>query len=96
VSFGKALEGDDADPDYHFNLGSALWRSGQYPAAAESFRNALARNAKDAEAILMLGRALKQEAPRPGETKTEGKPRLKTNYEEAAYRQLKAELGIKK
>ena len=24
------------------------------------------------------------------------KPRLKTNYEEAAYRQLQAELGIKK
>lgn len=95
-SFRKALEGDDADPDYHFNLGSALWRSGQYPAAADSFRNALARNAKDSEATTMLGRSLKQEAPRPGDTKAEGKPRLKTNYEEAAYRQLQAELGIKK
>ena len=30
ASFRKALEGDDADPDYHFNLGAALWRSGQY------------------------------------------------------------------
>ncbi|HEY1496554.1 MAG TPA: tetratricopeptide repeat protein [Candidatus Solibacter sp.] len=96
ASFRKALEGDDADPDYHFNLGSTLWRSGQYPAAAESFRNALARNAKDAEATSLLGRALKQEAPRPGDTKLEAKPRLKTNYEEAAYRQLQAELGIKK
>jgi tetratricopeptide (TPR) repeat protein len=95
-SFRKALEGDDADPDYHFNLGAALWRSGQYPAAADSFRNALARNAKDSEATTMLGRSLKQEAPRPGDTKAEGKPRLKTNYEEAAYRQLQAELGIKK
>ncbi|MCU1233862.1 MAG: repeat-containing protein [Candidatus Solibacter sp.] len=96
ASFRKALEGDDADPDYHFNLGAALWRSGQYSAAAESFRNALARNAKDNEATTLLGRALKQDAPRPGETKNEGKPRLKTNYEEAAYRQLQAELGIKK
>ena len=26
ASFRKALEGDDADPDYHFNLGAALWR----------------------------------------------------------------------
>jgi len=96
ASFRKALEGDDADPDYHFNLGSTLWRSGQYSAAAESFRNALTRNAKDTEATALLGRALKQEAPRPGDTKPEAKPRLKTNYEEAAYRQLQAELGIKK
>jgi tetratricopeptide (TPR) repeat protein len=96
TSFRKALEGDDADPDYHFNLGSTLWRSGQYSAAAESFRNALTRNSKDTEATSLLGRALKQEAPRPGDTKPEAKPRLKTNYEEAAYRQLQAELGIKK
>jgi tetratricopeptide (TPR) repeat protein len=96
TSFRKALEGDDADPDYHFNLGSTLWRSGQYSAAAESFRNALARNSKDTEATSLLGRALNQEAPRPGDTKPEAKPRLKTNYEEAAYRQLQAELGIKK
>lgn len=95
-SFRKALEGDDADPDYHFNLGATLWRSGQYAAAADSFRNALNRNSKDAEATSLLGRALKQEAPRPGDTKPEGKPRLKMNYEEAAYRQLQAELGIKK
>jgi Flp pilus assembly protein TadD len=95
-NFRKALEGDDADPDYHFNLGAALWRSGNYTAAADSFRNALARNGNDAEATSLLGRALKQEAPRPGDSKPEGKPRLKTNYEEAAYRQLQAELGIKK
>ena len=95
-SFRKALEGDDADPDYHFNLGATLWRSGQYPAAADSFRNALARNSNDSEATSLLGRSLKKEAPRPGDTKPEAKPRLKTNYEEAAYRQLQAELGVKK
>ena len=93
VNFRKALEGDDADPDYHFNLGSALWRAGQYSPAADSFRAVLARNASDNEATTMLGRALKKEAPRPGDTKPEGKPRLKNNYEEAAYRQLQAELG---
>jgi tetratricopeptide (TPR) repeat protein len=96
ASFRKALEGDDLDPDYHFNLGATLWRAGQYSAAAESFRNALTRNSKDTEATSLLGRSLQQEAPRPGDAKTEGKPRLKTNYEEAAYRQLQAELGIKK
>ena len=96
ANFRKALEGDDTDPDYHFNLGTALWRSGQYAAAAESFRNALSRNAKDPEATTMLGRSNLQQAPRPGDTMPGGKPRIKTNYEEAAYRQLQAELGIKK
>jgi tetratricopeptide (TPR) repeat protein len=96
ASFRKALEGDDADPDYHFNLGTAQWRGAQYAAAADSFREVLARNAGDSEATTLLGRSLKKEGPRPGDTKPEGKPRLKTNYEEAAYRQLQAELGIKK
>ena len=95
-SFRKALEGDDADPDYHFNLGTALWRAGQYAPAADSFRAVLARNSADSEATSLLGRTLKSEGPRPGDTKPEGKPRLKTNYEESAFRQLQAELGIKK
>ena len=56
----------------------------------------LARNSADSEATSLLGRTLKKEAPRPGDAKAEGKPRLKTNYEESAFRQLQAELGIKK
>jgi tetratricopeptide (TPR) repeat protein len=96
ASFRKALEGDDADPDFHFNLGTAQWRGAQYAAAADSFREVLARNAGDSEATTLLGRSLKKEGPRPGDTKPEGKARLKTNYEEAAFRQLQAELGIKK
>lgn len=93
VNFQKAMEGDSADPDYHFNIGYAQWRSGQYDAAAESFRAALARDANDAEAKTLLGRALKSDGPRPGDPKTEGRERLKTNYDEAAYRQLQAELA---
>jgi tetratricopeptide (TPR) repeat protein len=91
-SFGKAIEGDDTDPDFQFNLGVALWRGGKYAEAGESFRAVLARNANDPEATVMLGRALKKEGPRPGDTRSDGKPRLKTNYEESAYRQLQAEL----
>lgn len=96
ASYRKALEGDEADPDYHFNLGVCQWRAGQHAAAADSFRAALARRSDDAEATTMLGRALRAQAPRPGEATAEGKPRLKTNYEEAAYRQLQAELGLKR
>jgi tetratricopeptide (TPR) repeat protein len=92
-SFKKALEGDSADPDYHFNLGYTLWRAGKYDQAVESFREVVARNPGDTEATNLLGRALKQDGPRPGDPKTENRERLKTNYEEAAYRQLQAELA---
>ena len=93
ASFRKAVEGDSADPDYHFNLGYSLWRSGQYAAAVDSLRAVVERNPNDAEATTLLGRALKQEGPRPGDPRTEARERLKTNYEERAYRQLQAELG---
>jgi tetratricopeptide (TPR) repeat protein len=89
-SFRKALEGDKADLDYRFNLGYALWKAGQFPAAADSFRAVLERNPNDEEAATLLSRAERKEPARPG---SEGHARLKTNYEETAYKQLKAELG---
>ncbi len=92
ASFRKALEGDSADPDYHFNLGYIEWRAGQYQAAAESFRAVLDRAPEDAEATVMLGRSLKSEGARPGEPHLEDRVRVKTNYDEEAYRQLQAEL----
>jgi tetratricopeptide (TPR) repeat protein len=92
ASFRKAQEGDEADPDYHFNLGYSQWHAGQYADAAASFREALARNPNDADATALLGHALQREGPRPGDPKTEGRVRLKTNYDEAAYRQLQMEL----
>jgi tetratricopeptide (TPR) repeat protein len=92
ASFQKALEGDSGDPDYHYNLGCALWRSGQSAAAVESFRAAAERNPSDSEATLMLGRALSGAPARAADPKVDDRLRLKTNYEEAAYRQLQAEL----
>ncbi len=92
ASFQKALEGDSADPDYHFNLAYAEWRAGQYEAATESFRAVLERAPDDEEATLMLGRSLKSEGARPGEPRLEDRVRVKTNYDEEAYRQLQAEL----
>lgn len=92
ADFQKALDGDSADPDYHFNLGYTQWRAGKYAAAVDSLRAAVARNPSDVEANVLLGRALKQDGPRPGEARAEGRERLKTNYDESAYRQLQAEL----
>jgi tetratricopeptide (TPR) repeat protein len=93
ASFRKALEGDTGDPDYHFNVGYCLWRSKQFDDAVESFRAVVERNPADTEATSLLGRSLKKEGPRPGDPKSEARERLKTNYEETAFRQLQAELG---
>jgi len=93
ASFRKALEGDTGDPDYQFNVGYCLWRARQFDQAADSFRAALDRNPSDTEATALLGRALKKDGPRPGDPRSEARERLKTNYEEAAFRQLQAELS---
>ena len=92
-SFRRALEGDSTDPDYHFNVGYALWKRGDFAQAAESFRALLDRTPDDAEAVVFLGRCLKKDGARTGDPKSEGRERLKLNFEEAAYRQLKAELS---
>lgn len=89
ANFQKAVEGDPTDPAYHFNLGYALWRQGKYAEGADSFRAVLDRNPQDQEATVMLGRCLKGGVGKPPALK-EGLERLKTNYEESAYRQLRA------
>ena len=90
-SFVKALEGDSSDPVYHFNVGYAFWKQGKFDAAAERFRAALDRDPNDGEATLMLGRCLKKTIFRPADSR-ENFERLKTNYEESAWWQLKAVL----
>jgi tetratricopeptide (TPR) repeat protein len=95
-NFQKALDGDTSDPVYQFNTGYVLWRQGKYAAAAERFRAVLERDPDDADAPALLERCLKQSGPRRGEAKTQGLERLKTNYEESAWFQLKAILQPKK
>jgi len=94
-NFRKALESDPSDPDYHFNVGYVLWKAGDFTTAADSFRAVLDRNPEDALSTLMLGRCLKKSGPRPGDPRSEGLERLKYNYEERAYRQLKAAVRAK-
>lgn len=95
-SFRKALEGDRSDPAYQFNVGYMLWKSGNFDAAAGNFRALLDRDPTDAEARLMLDRCDKRAGPRAGDVHTEALERLKTNYEESAYLQLKAVLQPEK
>lgn len=95
-TFRKALEGDESDPDYHFNVGYELWKRKEFGPAAESFRAALARNPEDALAAALLERSLKGVGPQAGDAESEGRERLKLNYEESAYLQLKAALEGRK
>ena len=95
-NFRKALEGDDGDPDYWFNLGYFLWKQGKFSDAAEKFRAVLDRSPQDQEATAMLGRCIKMDGPRPGDPRSEGRERIKTAFEDSAWRQLQAELKKKK
>jgi len=90
--FMKALEGDESDPDYWFNYGYALWKLGQYDKAADQFRATLQRAPADTEATSFLGRALRGDPYKVGDPKTDGRERIKTLFEDSAYRQLRAEL----
>jgi tetratricopeptide (TPR) repeat protein len=91
-NFRKALEGDEGDPDYWFNVGYSLWKQGKYDLAADKFRATLDRNSADADATTLLGRCLRREGPRPGDPRSEGRERIKTAFEDSAWRQLQAEL----
>jgi tetratricopeptide (TPR) repeat protein len=85
-NFKKALEADTADPDYHFNVGYALWKRGDFDAAATHFRAVLDRARDDADAMQLLGRCLKKSGPRAGDWRSEGLERLKESYEEPGPR----------
>ena len=94
-SFRKALEGDPDDPAYRFNLGYALWKRGEFETAADTFRSVLDLTPEDPQAILMLGRCLKRTPADGVAIKIEGFERIKNNFEEMAYRQLRAALERK-
>lgn len=102
-SFRKALEGDPSDPVYHFNVGYALFRKGDFAGAGREFEAVLENNPDDEQAKMLLERCTtaesraKARAPKTGasakrDPRVEGLERLKTNYEERAWRQLKAVL----
>ncbi|MBV8847150.1 MAG: tetratricopeptide repeat protein [Bryobacterales bacterium] len=90
--FRKALDGDANDPVYHFNTGYALWKKGDFAAAADRFRAALDRDPNDQMATLLLGRCLKKQGLRadPADARLQNLERLKTDFEEKAYLQLKS------
>jgi len=93
--FQKALEGDASDAAYQFNVGYALWKRGSFTAAADRFRSVLERDPNDRDAPVLLDRCLKLAGPRSGDIRTQNLERIKTNYEENAYWELKSILQKK-
>ncbi len=91
--FRKAADSDPRDVVYQFNLGYTLWKKGDFAAAADNLRSVLARDPDDKIATLLLGRCLKKQGFHPAaDAILAGLERLKSNYEERAYWQLKAML----
>ncbi|HML15978.1 MAG TPA: tetratricopeptide repeat protein [Bryobacteraceae bacterium] len=93
----KAIEGDPNDPLYQFNLGYALFKKGDFAAASQHFRIVLEHDPADEFAAALAARCEKKQGLKTGADARFGNlERLKTNYEERAYWQLKAMLEPKK
>ena len=90
ASFQQAIESDPADPDYYFNAGYELLRRNDLDAAARQFEAALERKPRDEAAAGLLARCKRRAGGRPGDIQSEALERLKENYDESAWRQLKA------
>jgi tetratricopeptide (TPR) repeat protein len=93
--FRRALDGDQNDSVYLFNVGTALLKSSNFDEAWKRLQAVLAVHPDDAEARSLLGCAQRHD-PGPSGAKPLAAPRLKHNLDAAAFRQLKAMLQEKR
>jgi len=89
--FQKAVATDSNDPDYHFNLGVELYRTGDQSGAARQLREALNLRPGDGDARALLdslpgGNSAGQRVV-PANAKTPME-RIRANYDESSFRQL--------
>jgi predicted Zn-dependent protease len=92
--FRRALDGDQNDPVYLFNLGAALLRNNSFDEAARRLEAVTDHSPDDNEAADLLARAHARETNPPG-AKPLAAARLKPKLDAAAFRQLKAMLQPK-
>jgi len=89
--FRRALEGDQNDATYLFNLGLALVRNKQFDDAAKNLHVLLKQHPDDSDAEALLNRALQRDTA-SADSKGTVPERLKESFNETAFRQLKAVL----
>lgn len=92
--FRRAVDGDQNDATYLFNLGAALLKNNYFEEASKRLEAVLERNPQDSEARSLLDRARRREFTASG-SKNIAPERLKFNFDETAFRQLKAMLQPK-
>jgi tetratricopeptide (TPR) repeat protein len=90
----KAVEGDSNDMTYRFNLGAALLRDNSFDEAAKFLQAVVDHDPDDTQARTLLDRARRREFS-PPHTRPLAPARLKQNFDETAFRQLKAMLQPK-
>ena len=90
----RALANDPNDADYLFNLGCALLKNNNFDEATKRLQAEVTLNPDDTEGRNLLERAKRHDAP-PSGTKADFPNRLKSNFNETAFRQLKAMLQPK-
>ena len=102
--FTKAVNTDPSDPDYRFNLAVELYKNGDNAGAAQQLREELQRRPNDSEAKALLeniNRGVSAPTAPGSGTQVLGVPpvrpevrvpmeRIKRNYDEASYRQLRS------
>ena len=89
--FRRALEGDQNDTTYLYNLSLALVRNKQFDEAAKSLHALLKQRPDDMDAQALLNRASQRDAG-SADSKGTVPERLKESFNETAFRQLKAVL----
>lgn len=93
--FERAIQNDPSDADYHFNLGVTLSLAGDRAAATRELHTALDHRPNDAEARMMLDSLAPSAAgaivPSSAVSKAASE-RIKTNYEEDAFRQMTTQM----
>jgi Tfp pilus assembly protein PilF/TolB-like protein len=83
--FQRAVQSDPKDADLHFNLAVSLLRAGDSDNATKHLKEALVLHASDQEAKSLLEIASAASIPENTRLPLE---RMKTNYDEASFRQL--------
>lgn len=92
----KAVEGDPNDPLYAYNLGLLLYKSGRFEEAATALKPLASSAPEDGQGMALKERVEQRIAFNSANTRGLSGERLKENFDETAFRMLRAMLGSSK